>query len=199
MGRARDRLEAAEQAVEGVGIWHVGSLAELPRIPLRTGWIVWAASRGLSGRTRCCPIHRNRNHQSGSAAKRGSIACDGSQYRSFVTESYARRHVTRVDSHPAASGDPVRGGSGRGAWATSIELVGPAPVRVTLGQNDPPLQRTSPARRRAGRNVARRACRYGGRLTMNEFLRRTRLRLLLLQMFAGRAPTVRRVRSVVRV
>jgi hypothetical protein len=36
-------------------------------------------------------------------------------------------------------------------------------------------------------------------MTMNEFLRRTRLRFLLLQMIAGRAPTVRRVRSVVRV
>ena len=33
---------------------------------------------------------------------------------------------------------------------------------------------------------------------MNEFLRRTRLRFLLLQVMAGRAPTSGRVRSVVR-
>jgi hypothetical protein len=36
-------------------------------------------------------------------------------------------------------------------------------------------------------------------MTMNEFLRRTRLRLVLLQVITGRSPTVKRVRSVVRV
>jgi hypothetical protein len=33
---------------------------------------------------------------------------------------------------------------------------------------------------------------------MSQFMRRTRLRFLLLQVIAGRAPTVRRVRAIVR-